>query len=120
MSLESDIARITVKLDKMAAHMVPAIGAAVLESIQTGSPITGSPGQPVDTGALRASWQLTLPSPEVAEITTKIAYAKPIEDGIGPHGPMTLRSEVGGFHSIRLTHDNFPRLLDHVLSGVAK
>lgn len=117
MSLESDVDRIILKLDKVAEHMLPAIGTAVLESIHTGSPITGAPGQPVDTGALRASWQLTFPTSEIAEITTKIAYAKAIEDGIGRYGPMTVRSEVGGFHSVALTRTNFPRLLDHVLNA---
>lgn len=116
MSFESDIDRFVVKLEGRAQTMVPEIGLAVHESIQTGSPITGAPGQPVDTGNLRASWQFRLVSPEVAEITTNVEYAPAIEAGIGPHGPMTVRSEVGGFHSVAMTVANFDRLVDHVLN----
>lgn len=120
MPFEQDIDRIILKLEGRAATMVPELGLAVLESIQTGSPITGSPGQPVDTGNLRASWQLTLSSPEVAEITTNVEYAPYVEDGINQHGPMTVRSAVGGFHSVALTRQNFDRLVDHVLNKDAR
>lgn len=128
MSLESDVARIALKLDKISEHMLPAIGLAVHQSIQEGSPITGAPGQPVGQygpgynegsvgGTLKGSWQVTFPSPEIAEITTNLVYAKPIEDGVGKYGPLRLRSSVGGFHSVALTRINFPRLVDHVLNA---
>lgn len=114
---ERDLGKFTAKLDGIAEAMVPAIGAAVMESIQVGSPITGAPGQPVDTGFLRNSWQIAFPSKERAEITTKTEYAEAIEDGVGRYGPMQVRSPVGGFHSVALTRMNFDRLVDHVLNS---
>lgn len=80
-------------------------------SIVEGSPVTGAPGQPVRTGNLRASWQTAFETPTSAIISTNVAYAKPIEDGVGRFGPMTLRSKVGGWHSVALTVANFPRLV---------
>lgn len=76
---------------------------AVHQSVTDGSAITGAPGQPVDTGDLLASWQETFPEEWVGQTATNVEYAEPIEEGIGPHGPLTLRSEVGGFHSVKLT-----------------
>jgi len=72
------------------------------EAIVEGSPITGSPGQPVQTGNLKTSWQEELIGNEAATISTNVEYAPAIEDGIGPHGPMTVRSQMGGFHSVKL------------------
>ncbi|HXG70336.1 MAG TPA: hypothetical protein VNJ04_06940 [Gemmatimonadaceae bacterium] len=89
------------------------------ESIQTGSPITGAPGQPVDTGALRASWQVEYPAANEALISTNLEYAQPIEDGIGKHGPLQLRSAVGGWHSLKMTVAGFQRIVNHVTREVA-
>lgn len=87
---------------------------AVRDSVVEGSPVTGAPGQPVDTGNLKSSWQLGFPEPGVAEISTHVEYAPAIEEGVGPHGPMTLRSQVGGFHSVALTRSNFDKLVEDV------
>src|SRR5690349_19272389 len=75
-------------------------------SIQTGSPITASPGQPVDTGALRASWQVQFLSETEALISTNSPYAHSIEDGISyshKGEPLTIHSPVGGAHSVAIT-----------------
>lgn len=87
-------------------------------SVVLGSPITGAPGQPVDTGVLRASWQKYFTSPTQAQISTNVAYAEPIEDGIGRYGPMTLRSSVGGFHSVAMTIAAFSRIVSIVTQRV--
>lgn len=89
-----------------------------LTSIQSGSPITASPGQPVDTGTLRASWQLTFPSETVAEIGTNVEYAGYIEDGMNSRGPFTLRSAIGGWHSVKLTIAGFYRIVAIVAARV--
>jgi hypothetical protein len=81
------------------------------ESIVDGSALTGAPGQPVDTGYLKASWQTVFESPTSAVIGTNTVYAPAIEDGVGRHGPLTLRSQVGGFHSVAQTRANFPRIV---------
>lgn len=92
------------------------VGAAteVKNSIQFGSPLTGSPGQPVDEGNLRASWQLEFESPTSALVSTNVAYAESNEDGIARPGggPYVQRSAVGGRHSVQKTVDNFPRIVE--------
>lgn len=115
MGFEADLERFTLKLDATYATLLPEVALAVQESIVVGSPITGAPGQPVDTGNLRASWNLTL-EPEWAEIITNVEYAPFVEDGVNQHGPMTVRSLVGGWHSVALTRINFDRLVDHVVN----
>ena len=92
----------------------------VHRSVQSGSELTNSPGQPVDTGKLRQSIQTMWESvysaivgvwdPEVK------GYAAGIENQIGPHGPLKLRSKVGGFHSFKRTASAFDRLVAAVLA----
>lgn len=81
---------------------------AVHDSIVHGSPITGAPALPVDTGALRASWQLTFPSPDVALIATGgIPYAIYVEENVNG---VTFKN--GGPHGVELTRLGFWRLVD--------
>lgn len=97
------------------------ICSATHASIQVGSAITGAPGQPVDTGALRASWELDLAG-DSALISTGLLYAPDIEDGMRTarsgnvtgqtQQRLTLRSPVGGFHSVALTIAGFSALVD--------
>lgn len=87
----------------------------VRESIVDGSEVTGAPGQPVDTGALRASWQQVFESEDVAAVITAQDYAPPIEEGVGRFGPMQLRSKVGGFHSVKMTRASWQRILDEAV-----
>jgi hypothetical protein len=88
---------------------------AVKDSITDGSNITGAPGQPVKSGVLKGSWILEFLSPTEARISSggaASAYNWQIEDGISWRGqPLTLRSAVGGFHSVKLTVLNFDRLV---------
>lgn len=85
-------------------------------SVKTGSELTGAPGQPVDTGNLRQSWQAVFVAPDVAEIATNVVYAPGIEDGVSMKtgNPLTLRSPTGGFHSVALTVAGFDKVVDHV------
>ena len=80
-------------------------------SIKFGSAITGAPGQPVDTHNLQDSYILEFPIPMLSHITTNAGYAPAVEEGIGPHGPMTLQSESGGWHSVKLTKNGFPKIV---------
>ncbi len=95
------------------------VATETLNSIVEGSAITGAPGQPVDTGNLKASWHLGFESATSALISTNVEYAPYIEDGIG-RGPMTLRSAVGGFHSVALTRMGFQKIVDSEVAKVAK
>lgn len=102
---------------------------AVHGSVVEGSAVTGAPGQPVDTGNLRASWQETFPEPLVGQTATNVAYAESIEHGqqapyttaagtqVTP-GPMTLRSSVGGFHSVKLTRAGWQDIVRDVAQQV--
>lgn len=87
-------------------------------SIVEGSPITGAPGQPVDTGNLKGSWQNIIDGPLERRIVTNASYALNVEDNIGRNGPMQLRSQVGGFHSVKLTMAGFPAIVEAVVTRV--
>lgn len=100
--------RFRVKVDARAKAVLTNVASAAKHSVTDGSPVTGSPGQPVDTGNLKNSWQLTFPGPWRAEITTACEYAKSIEFNLRG---ATLRSQVGGFHSVALTVGGFRRLV---------
>lgn len=58
----------------------------VHSSVTDGSAVTGAPGQPVDTGFLKGSWQPSFPEQWVGEVATNAAYAEAIEEGQGPTG----------------------------------
>jgi len=48
---------------------------AVHESVVEGSPLTGAPGQPVDTGFLKSSWIQAFPGEWLGEVSTNVSYA---------------------------------------------
>jgi hypothetical protein len=84
----------------------------VQRSLVEGSPLTGAPGQPVDTGTLRASFIPRFNSLTDWQITTPLVYAPYIEDGVRPDGvTLSLRSVVGGFHSAKLTRAGWPQIV---------
>jgi hypothetical protein len=89
----------------IAMDIFPEVAQEAHRSVQEGSQITGAPGQPVDTGNLRASWQLEFPSPTRARISTNVEYAEAVEDGVGPHGAVLYgaKNGTGGSHSVKLT-----------------
>jgi hypothetical protein len=90
----------------------------VQRSVVLGSAITGAPGQPVDTGNLKASWIGEFESATAWALTTKTEYAPFIENGENAYGPFTLRSEVGGFHSVKLTRAGWGRIVDAANTAV--
>ena len=102
------------------------VATAVRDSVVDGSPVTGAPGQPVDEGNLKGSWQLTFPAQDKALVATNAAYAPAVEEGqqapyttsagtpVAP-APMTLRSATGGFHSVKLTQAGWQALVDDVV-----
>lgn len=111
MSFESDLEAFKRKMNAKQRVVFFNVASAIFSSIQNGSPVTGSPGQPVGQygpgynpgkvgGFLKASWQLTFPAPDKAEIKTDAIYGPVIEYNI--RGAQ-LRSTVGGFHSVAIT-----------------
>ena len=110
------------KVDSRARAVFVGCVSAVHESITDGSPLTGAPGQPVDTGNLRASWIPSFPAEWVGEVATNAVYAPSIEDGQQPPyttasgklvtpRPIQFRSKVGGAHSVKLTRNNWDRIV---------
>ncbi len=87
-------------------------------SIVDGSEYTGAPGQPVQTGQLKSSWVLDI-GESAATISTHLDYAPVIEAGRNDRSELTLRSAVGGFHSVKLTIVGFKRIVDAVTKRVS-
>lgn len=109
------------KVDRDKGAILLVAGLTCLEEIKVGGPITGAPGQPVDVGDLLRSWDMepdNPTNPTRIEITSNSDHAVPIETGIGSHGPMTLRSAVGGFGSVAAVASRFPNVLQHAVDVV--
>lgn len=111
MSFADDLNRFVAKTKATTTAVYVGTATKVQESVKGSGvpgmvhPITGAPGQPVDTGNLRNSWTLRI-TPTEATISTNVKYAPAIEDGVGRYGTMRVRSAVGGFHSVKLTVGN--------------
>jgi hypothetical protein len=112
------------KSDAMRANVIgiwTMVQREIGRSIRTGSELTGAPGQPVDTGNLRNSWVESYPSATLWMISTNVEYAEWIEDGGNDIAAFTLRSEVGGFHSVKLTEAAYGDIVawarDQVVGG---
>lgn len=108
------------KIEKRIKEVHAKTAFALRDSVKDGSAVTGAPGQPVDTSNLKNSWQLAFPSQLLARLTTHVDYAQAIEEGVGPSGPMTLASPVGGFHSVKQTRAGFQKLVDQVVREVVR
>lgn len=128
MSFRDDMQRFQAKVQANAKSIFVNVASHAHESIVNGSSVTGAPGQPVDTSALRNSWQLTFPSAGEAHISTNLVYAPYIEDGVvtartgqvtgHTKQRLTLRSQVGGFHSVKLTVAGLPRIVEYETAKV--
>jgi len=113
MSFADDLQRFAAKTQGKSNALFINVAKDVKASIVDGSAVTGAPGQPVDTGNLKASWQLTFEAKHSALISTNVAYAPVIEDNIRG---AKLRSQVGGFHSVKLTVGAFDRIVEGKLA----
>lgn len=115
MSFDRDLAAFVAKTEAKRRAVFVNTVSAVKDSVVNGSPITGAPGQPVDTGTLKNSWVAEFDTSESATISTNVEYAPVIEDNLRG---ATLRSQVGGFHSVKLTVAGFQRLVDAEVAKV--
>jgi hypothetical protein len=127
MGFRDDIRAFTVEVGDLDKAIFVETAVLAHESIVEGSSITGAPGQPVDTGALKASWHLDFEESQ-ANITTPLGYAPVIEDdlrssfdrsGDEPVRPKSPgggtrhhKSTVGGHQSVTLTLAGIDRLID--------
>lgn len=119
MTFSGDLAKFGRKVVRRQKDIFVGTAEEVHRSIVKGSEITGAPGQPVDTGALVGSWQLEFINEWEARTATPQEYAPHIED---PPSGMGLKSQVGGFHSRKLTIAGFEKIVravrDRVIRGL--
>lgn len=119
MSFATDLKAFADKVERRGRDVFVASTVEVRRSLVEGSELTGAPGQPVDTGALKASFVDEFIGAEGWQISTNLDYAPGIEDAIGPSGRITIRSPVGGSHSSKQTRAGWPRIIEHVNRTVA-
>ena len=119
-AFEAQIARFTAKVDGRIEKLHLRCSELLNESVVEGSSITGAPGQPVQKGQLRGSFQLTFPKRLFSSLLTKLVYAPGIELGKDMRSGKTLslRSAVGGFHSVKLTRAGWNKLVRMALKEI--
>ena len=115
MTFQSDIAFFQAKVLQKTRTVHKEASHELRRSVVRGSSLTGAPGQPVQSGNLAGSWNLSFPEVLLSELLTNVVYAPAIENAVGPKGDLTLRSSVGGFHSVKLTRAGFPAILTYVM-----
>lgn len=115
MSFAADLQKFTEKVERRTHDAFVRTTQEVHRSVVEGSELTGAPGQPVDTGNLKSSWRPKFLTRWLWQTTTKVEYAPIIEDNLRG---ATLRSEVGGFHSVALTRAGFQNIVDAVVTEV--
>lgn len=118
MSFESDVAAFSAKVKQRATDIHNGVCDLAFSSIVEGSPVTGAPGQLVDTGNLKGSWQNVVEGPLARVIMTNVVYAEQMEDGTRGGRALVQRSPVGGFHSVALTRVGWPRIVETVTADV--
>lgn len=107
MSFRDDLARFNKRIRVANNDVFINTASHAHESIVNGSAATGAPGQPVDTGRLRASWQLHFESPTKAVISTNVEYAEAVEDNL-----RNVKFKNHGPHSVKLTVAGLQRIVD--------
>lgn len=117
MSFASDIDRFMNKVERRERSLYNNICDHVRSSVLYGSATTGAPGQPVDTTRLIRSWNIDRPTARRFIFSTGLSYAPTIEDNLRG---ATLRSTVGGFHSVKITRINFKNLVRHELAALGR
>ncbi len=115
MTFSDDLKSFSVKLQTRNREVFVGCVEEVTRSIVEGSEITAAPGQPVDTGNLRASWHTAYESPSQATVSTNVEYAPYVEENVRG---VTFKNH--GPHSVALTVAGFGRIVDTVTKRVAK
>jgi hypothetical protein len=121
MSFRADMRRFMIHCDSNLAAITVGSVELAQRSIQYGSDLTGSPGQPEQSGDLIVSWTIEAIDARRARIYTMSPYAESNEDGIARPGggPYVLRSARGGRWSVRKTRIGFYKIVDYVASTLA-
>lgn len=82
-------------------------------SVKEGSTLTGAPGQPVDTGYLRASWIPEFLTRWTWVFFTNASYARDVENNV-----RNVRFRNHGPHSVKLTFAAFGQIVAAVARRV--
>jgi hypothetical protein len=130
-SFSADLNKFVLKLERGSRAVFTGAVEEVHRSVTVGSPLTGAPGQPVDTGFLLNSWVLRYTSRTTAETSTHASYAPVIEyklpsayDPSGQDRPPRepgrrhRKSTIGGNRSVALTVGGWQNIVDHVARKV--
>lgn len=126
MAFRDGVRRFQAKVANLSGDALEQCTVEVKHAIQFGSELVGAPGQPVDTGQLRNSWNHEINAERTQGIvSTPVEYAPYVEDGIGRGGPVQYgaKNGVGGSHSVKQTVANFDRIVEMVgkrLNGSAQ
>lgn len=109
-----DLIAFSEKCDQRYKDVFLACTVEVQRSVVEGSEITGAPGQPIDTGNLRASF-IGEHLPDGAwQLTTNVEYAPFVEENVND-----VQFKNHGAHSIALTRAGYQRIVDLVTGRVA-
>jgi len=126
---EAKIAEMNVKIPRRLNDIHINCTEQVLDGIKRGSPTTGAPGQPVDTGNLINSWDSKFIKRLLSRVSTNVEYAEIVEEGGftaassrsgGMSANWTQRSKVGGPHSVKLTRSGWQRIVDKAVKEVVR
>lgn len=104
------------KVDDEARKVLAGTVDKILVSVRDGDPVTGSPGQPVDLGDLKRSWQSTVEGNE-GHVFSDDPAARVIEAGVRAGTPLQFRSG-GGAHSVKLTVNAADKLVEATVREV--
>jgi hypothetical protein len=107
MSFAGDVRRFARKVETDTQTVFVATCASAKNSWVEGSPVTGAPPIPRDTGNLANSVQLEFPSATEGKISTNVDYADDVE--LNLRG-VTFRN--GGPHGLALTIAGLPAIVD--------
>lgn len=129
MSFSAEVRVWAEKVHRRAIDVVTEAAVEVQRSVTEGSPLTGAPGQPVDTGQLRTSFIPDRMSDLEWQTTTNLDYAVAVEEGQQPPyttksgtlvtpRPMEFQSAVGGAFSVSLTRAAWPNIVEAVVPRV--
>lgn len=110
MSALDDARRVNAKIESGLIRFFDHLVANTFTSVVDGSPLTASPGQPVDEGVLRGSYEVRRPSLHQAEVSSDVPYARAIEEN---YDNKSFRS--GGPHSVKLTIAGMPNLAEDAM-----
>ncbi|MDE2772359.1 MAG: HK97 gp10 family phage protein [Gemmatimonadota bacterium] len=101
MSFGSDLERFAARLERRTRDVAEGAADEVHDSIVEGSAVTGSPGQPVETGELRDSWTNEEVEPDVWHVATDKFYAAPVEHGHPTHRRSVALTRAGWHEIVR-------------------